>query len=152
MGRLPSRFFPLQVGTAMKSWLFVVCLSFFLGHELDAVSQAEWRLLYGFRDLPSHVAEPWFVLLHVPLLAVVLGLCWHRRRAIRAYSRLLLAGFTLVHAGLHYHLRDHPLSTFDSPSSQALIAGSALLGALYCLACLCARPLDPTRRRRGDPA
>lgn len=115
----------------MKAWVFMLCLSFFLGHELDAVSQAEWRLLYGLRDLPPPMAESWFVLLHVPLLAAVFGLCWHRNRATRECSRLLLAGFTVVHAGLHYHLREHPLNSFDSPLSQALIGGSACLGAIY---------------------
>lgn len=120
----------------MKSWVFVLCLSFFLGHELDAVSQAEWRLLYGFRDWPPHVAETWFVLLHVPLLAIVFGLCWHRHRATREYSRRLLASFTLLHAGLHYNLRNHPLNDFDSLPSQALIGASALLGALYWVCCI----------------
>lgn len=123
----------------MKAWVLMLCVSFFLGHELDAVRQAEWRLLYGFRDLPPHVAEAWFMLLHVPLLALVLGLCWHRHRATREYSRRLLTGFTLVHAGLHYHLRDHPLNSFDSLLSQALIGGSALLGAIYWICTLKAR-------------
>ena len=135
----------------MKPWLFVLCLSFFLGHELDAVSQAEWRLLYGFRDLPPLLAERWFVLLHVPLLAIVLGLCWCRHRATREYSRQLLASFMLLHAGLHYHLRDHPLNSFDSLSSQALIGGSALWGTLYGLYCIRTSRIPPRTTAPGLP-
>ncbi|MES2821119.1 MAG: DUF6713 family protein [Pseudomonadota bacterium] len=117
----------------MNNLIFILCFSFFVGHELDAVTQAEWRLLYGFRHLEQRVAEPLFVLSHVPLLALLLWLNGHHNRKIREGSRWLLAGFTLVHAGLHYNLRDHPLYTFDSLTSQSLIFGCGLLGALYLL-------------------
>ena len=93
----------------MKPWLFVLCLSFFLGHELDAVSQAEWRLLYGFRDLPPLLAERWFVLLHVPLLAIVLGLCWCRHRVKRQCGRGENCDPVHCWSDLHWpHGRRHP--------------------------------------------
>lgn len=117
----------------MKNFLFILCFSFFIGHELDAVTQAEWQLLYGFRDMPPAVAEPLFVGLHVPLFALLIALAWSDRTPIREHSRLLLAGFTVIHAGLHHALRHHPLYNFDSVLSQVLIIGCGLLGLTYVL-------------------
>lgn len=117
----------------MKNLLFILCFSFFVGHELDAITQAEWQLLYGFRDMASAVAEPLFVGLHVPLFALLIALAWSDRAPIRERSRLLLAGFTVIHAGLHHALRHHLLYSFDSVLSQALIIGCGLLGLAYVL-------------------
>lgn len=127
----------------MKNTLFALCFSSFIGHELDAVSQTEWRLLYGFRELPDAVAEPLFVALHVPLLALLIVLAWSQSVKVRECTRLLLAGFSVIHAGLHHALRHHPLYTFDSPLSQALIFGGGLLGIAYLLARCCERPNQP---------
>lgn len=118
----------------MRNTLFVLCFSCFIGHELDAVSQAEWRLLFGFRDLQPTVAEPLFVALHVPLFATLIALAWNESAKTRDATRLLLAGFAVIHAGLHHALRHHPLATFDSPLSQALIFGCGLSGLAYVLA------------------
>lgn len=37
----------------------------------------------------------------------------------------------VLHAGLHWNLRDHPLSTFTSLLSLSLIYGAGLLGFVY---------------------
>lgn len=120
----------------MSNLLFVLCFSFFAAHELDAMTQAEWRLLYGFRDLQVSVAEPLFVLGHVPLFALLLWLTGHSSLKIRRGSRALFAGFAILHAGLHFNLRHHPFYRFDSSVSQALIYGAAVLGSAYLLLCL----------------
>ena len=52
--------------------LFFIGLSLLLCHELDAVAQAEWRLLPVLRTLTDASAYPIFVWLHVPLFALVL--------------------------------------------------------------------------------
>lgn len=117
----------------MRNTLFVLCFSSFIGHELDAISQAEWRLLFGFRDLQPTLAEPLFVALHVPLFAVLITLAWSSAAQTRECTRLLLAGFAVIHAGLHHALRHHPLYTFDSPLSQTLIFACGLLGLAYVL-------------------
>jgi len=117
----------------MKNLIFIACRSLFFGHELDAVSQAEWRLLYGLRDLQADSARALFVALHVPLLGLVLWLGWHPARRWRESSRRLLAAFAVVHAGLHFNLRLHPLYSFDSMLSQGLVFGCAALAALYLL-------------------
>lgn len=118
----------------MQNLLFYLCVSVFTAHELDAVAQAEWRLLYVLRDLPEDTAAAAFIGLHVPLFAVLLWLCCHRRETIRARSRVLFAVFMVVHSALHVRLQGNPLSPFDSPLSLVLIHSGALLGLLYIVA------------------
>lgn len=115
----------------MRKTLWVICLALFAGHELDAVAQSEWRLLYGLRDLEPGLGQALFVALHVPLVAALIWLTGHSRPGVRCHSRQLLAGFAVVHAGLHFNLREHPLYLFHSPLSQALIVACALTGLLY---------------------
>lgn len=115
----------------MKETLWMLCLALFAGHELDAVAQSEWRLLYGLRHLDPALGQALFIALHVPLVAALIGLTGHSRPAVRRNSRRLLAGFAVVHAGLHVNLREHPLYLFDSPLSQALIFACAGAGLLY---------------------
>ena len=53
----------------MKNTLWRLCIGLFAGHELDAVAQREWRLLYGLRDLDPMLGQHLFIALHVPLCA-----------------------------------------------------------------------------------
>ncbi|BAQ74135.1 uncharacterized protein POS17_2441 [Pseudomonas sp. Os17] len=117
----------------MKNTLWTLCLALFAGHELDAVAQSEWRLLYGLRHLDPALGQALFIALHVPLVVALIGLTGHSRPAVRRSSRRLLAGFAVVHAGLHFNLREHPLYRFESPLSQALIFACAGAGLLYLL-------------------
>ena len=48
-------------------------------HELDAVSQSEWRLLYILRTMPDAQGAFWFVALHVPLFAALLWIAYSPR-------------------------------------------------------------------------
>jgi hypothetical protein len=102
-------------------------------HELDAMLQAEWRLLYVLRDMPSADAAHWFIVLHVPLFALILWLTHHKLHTIRQRSRYVAAAFMIVHAALHFRLRDDPLNTFVSPLSLTLIYGGAVIGIVYLL-------------------
>ena len=119
----------------MKNALFLTGFGFLATHELDAVTQSEWRLLYVLRALPEALARDWFVALHVPLFAVLVWLCHHPRSALRAGSRMALAAFLVVHVGLHLRLQAHPLYHFHGALSQALIFGAGVCGALYLLLC-----------------
>jgi hypothetical protein len=118
----------------IKHWLFLLAFSMLNAHELDAMSQHEWRLLFVLRELPPGLAEQIFVLLHVPLVAILLWLGFHSSALVSAWSRRAVCAFGIVHVGLHGHLRDHPLYTFDSWLSEALIVGYGLAGFCYLLA------------------
>lgn len=105
-------------------WLFPALFAMLLAHELDAVAQHEWRLLYVLRSLPDSVAQDAFVLLHVPLVAFLAWAGWHANAAVRTATRLGVAAFTVVHAGLHWRLSGDPLYTFHDPLSVFLIYGA----------------------------
>ena len=115
----------------MKNLCFLLGLGFISAHELDAVTQHEWRLLYVLRSLPEAVAANAFVALHVPLCAALIGLTHHPLPRWREGSRLALMGFLIVHVGLHLRLSGHAFYSFHSPLSKLLIFGAGVSGALY---------------------
>ena len=111
--------------------VFCLMLACLFTHELDAMAQSEWRLLYVLRSLPPADGQFWFVLLHVPLFAGLLWLTQHASLRIRQGTQISLAAFAVVHAGLHYRLSTEPLYTFTSPLSLGVIYGAAVLGVLF---------------------
>jgi hypothetical protein len=115
----------------LQSLIYPLMLACLFTHELDALTQSEWRLLYVLRSLPDALARWWFVAIHVPLFAAMLYFGQHGDAVIQRRARLVIAVFCVIHAGLHWRLRADPLSSFDSGLSWALIGGAALLGALY---------------------
>lgn len=119
----------------MKTLLFLLGFGFLATHELDAVTQSEWRLLFVLRSLPDALAESVFVALHVPLFALIVWLCHHPQARLRQGSRLALAAFLVIHVGLHLRLQSHPLYSFHDALSQTLIFGGGLSGLLYMLLC-----------------
>ena len=106
-------------------------LALLFTHELDAMTQSEWRLLYVLRGLSDSEGRWWFVAIHVPLFWALISLTHHAHAGMQRASRLGLAVFCIVHAGLHLRLRDDPLSSFSSPLSWSLILGAAFLGCVY---------------------
>lgn len=115
----------------MKSFWFYLGLSFIATHELDAVTQQEWRMLYVLRSLAEPLARDLFVALHVPLFAVLVWITHHPSPRWREASRVALMAFLVVHVGLHWRLSDHALYSFHSPLSWALILGGGLCGLIY---------------------
>jgi len=102
-------------------------------HELDAMTQSEWRLLYVLRSLGDEQGRWWFVALHVPLFWALIALTHQASDSVQRASRIGFAAFCIVNALLHWRLAGDPLSTFSSALSWSLILGAAALGAA-CLA------------------
>ncbi len=117
----------------LQNQLFALMLATLFTHELDAMTQSEWRLLYVLRSLPDDTARLWFVAIHVPLFWGLIALGQHRSVALRQWARAGIAAFCIVHAGLHIHLRNDPQNTFSSTLSWSLILGAAFIGTLYLL-------------------
>jgi len=115
----------------MKNLCFNLGLATLATHELDAVTQSEWRLLYILNTLPEEIARTAFVIIHVPLFSLIFWLTFHEVLHIREWSRIAFSTFLIIHAGLHKALENHPLYTFNSPMSQWLIFGGGLLGLIY---------------------
>lgn len=115
----------------MQKLLIHLMLALLFTHELDAMTQSEWRLLYVLRDLNDYQARWWFVALHVPLFWALIGLTHHAKANVQRFSRIGLAAFCLGHALMHLRLRNDPLSTFSTPLSWSVILGAAALGVAY---------------------
>lgn len=120
----------------MKNWLFYLGFGFIATHELDAVTQQEWRLLYILRSLPEPLAAQAFVAVHVPLFAALIWLTQHPKLSLRSVARMALMVFLVVHVFLHWRLSGHALYSFHSPLSIVLIWGGGLMGLLYCITSL----------------
>jgi hypothetical protein len=130
----------VSMRAAMKiDWLCLRTILFHVGvatlftHELDAIQQHEWRLLYVLRQLPDSAAAFWFIALHPPLFAAITYFGFHHRLDIQQYSRRVLSAFFLSHAGLHWRLMGEPLAPFTGTLSLTLIHACGLMGALYLL-------------------
>jgi hypothetical protein len=115
----------------MSRLLVHLMLAVLFTHELDAMTQSEWRLLYVMRDLNDHQARWWFVVLHVPFFWVFISLTHHAQHKLQSISHISLAAFCIVHALLHLRLSNDPLSTFTTSLSWSLIVGAAALGSAY---------------------
>jgi hypothetical protein len=115
----------------MKNLLFNLGLATLSTHELDAVSQSEWHLLYILNNLPEQISRDVFVIAHVPLFAIILGLTFNEKSIVKEWSRIAFSIFLIIHAGLHKLFENHPLYSFYSPISKGLIFGGGLIGVMY---------------------
>ncbi|MBE9214716.1 hypothetical protein IQ247_18925 [Plectonema cf. radiosum LEGE 06105] len=115
----------------MKNLLFYLSFATIITHELDAMTQSEWKLLFVLRNLPECIASPIFVAIHIPLITVLLWLTNNQSQPVKKWSRIGLATFMVIHSGLHKLLENNPNYTFNSLLSLGLIYGGGLLGFLY---------------------
>ena len=72
-----------------------------------------------------------FIILHIPLIAVLLWLTNNEYEITKNWSQIALSGFLVIHSGLHKSLEYSPNYTFDSTLSLGLIYGAGLLGCVY---------------------
>jgi hypothetical protein len=111
----------------LASLPFLLALVFLLVHELDAVRCREWRFFLARFGVDDATGSRLFVGLHAPILLAVLW--WLSSPTLQAG----LAGFAVVHAGLHVWLRDHPRLAFAGPLSWTWILGAGVAGAAHLL-------------------
>lgn len=128
----------------MRRVLFMLTFSLIMGHELDAVTQHEWRLLPILKYLDDETGRAVFVAIHVPLIAWLLWMNAQRGWLFHA----LFGGFCAVHVGLHWAYGAHPLYTFHGALSQALIWGAGVSGAALAGAALANRTSCPAEVNR----
>ena len=98
----------------MKNLLFHLGFATIITHELDAMTQSEWKLLFILRSLPEETAPSAFVIIHIPLIAALLWLINNEYQLIKKWSRIAFAAFLLIHSGLHKLLEHNPNYTFNS--------------------------------------
>ena len=115
----------------MRSALFYLGLGTLFAHELDAIANHEWRVMPILQSFSEEAALTTFVLLHIPLFAVLIALVSSRNDRIRRLSRIGVSVFLLAHAGLHMLFSGGADYEFDSLLSMFLIYGGAVFGGLY---------------------
>ena len=99
--------------------------------QLDAVANHEWRIMPILRSLPEEIAFTAFVMLHIPIFAVLLALVFSSDDRVRTLSRIGVSVFLLALAGLHMFFSGRADYEFDSLLSILLIYGGAVSGGLY---------------------
>lgn len=117
----------------MRFALLVLGFALLASHEIDAALAAEWRLLYVLRGLAEPAASSTFVLLHVPLFAVLIWALFYPGARLQVWSRRGFMVFLVVHAGLHARLATHPAYGFSGWDSNLLIFGAGAAGLAYLL-------------------
>ena len=115
----------------MKTIIYYLGLAALFTHELDAVLNMEWRLLFHLRTLPDPASSTIFIALHLPLFLVFFYFGHHKTLKIREGFRLIIAFFLVIHSGLHFNLSSHELYQFNSIISNVYIYGAALCGVAF---------------------
>jgi len=111
--------------------LFSFGLSLLLAHELDAMRAHEWRLLPALRQLPDAQGRDAFILVHVPLLALLIWLAAAPSANVRSWFQASADVFFIVHVALHRGFVSHPAYEFHSLISRCLIYGTGAAGILH---------------------
>jgi len=120
----------------LSELLFYLGLGSLITHELDAMTHHEWRLLPILNSLAESDAAQLFVILHVPVFAILIALLASLNLTIRLRARQVTAAFMVVHAMLHTLLQNHPAYTFHDPLAYSLIYSAGICGCIYFLTSL----------------
>jgi hypothetical protein len=109
---------------------FLISFATLIAHEMDAVREREWRVLFPFNrirnDGAAHVA---FTGAHVPVIAALL-LSLARPSSTAERVATCLSTFSVGHALIHAVFRWNDWVGFKSFFSKTLIFGSAAAGIL----------------------
>ena len=113
----------------MSGMLFDLALALLVAHELDAVHRHEWRMFPLLRRLDDRLGYAVFLLLHVPLVAVILWLATAPPPGWGGPFRIAFGAFCVLHVGLHRLYASHPANEFGGALSRSLIWATGLAGA-----------------------
>ena len=120
----------------MKKIILYLGVGALFTHELDAMTNHEWRVLPLTSFLGEELGRDVFVLLHIPLFALLIGLLSSANQSRRRATRLALAAFLAVHALLHWFFSEHPSYEFSSALSNTLILLAGACGISFLVAYL----------------
>lgn len=111
--------------TIPSDFVFLIVVGWLFVHELDAIQQREWHFFFRWSGISDTQAYRLFVIAHVPLVALIL---WQMP------SRTFQVGFDvfcIVHAALHFALRNHAHLDFNNVFSAVWIYGAVPLAVLH---------------------
>jgi hypothetical protein len=117
----------------MKNIIFYIGMSTLFTHEIDAIINHEWRLLPLLGWLTDEYGEIVFILIHIPLFAILIALVASTNIKTRSLSRIGISIFLVIHGLLHVVFMRSTSYEFTSTLSIILIFGGALFGAAFLL-------------------
>ena len=119
------------LGATMKDKVLYLAVAMFFTHELDAMRNNEWLVLPLTSWLSNQHGEAVFVWAHIPLFALLVAALSSLNLKVRRNTQLGFAIFLVIHGVLHAAFMQHAKYEFESLTSNILIFGGSVLGALY---------------------
>ena len=117
----------------MKTLLYYLGVSAFFTHELDAVLNQEWELLFHLFSLRQGIGDVLFVALHFPLFFLFFYFGHHKKSNIKEAFRVGVCLFLVIHSILHFSLSHHSLHYFRGMLSNLYIFSAAFFGLAFLL-------------------
>ena len=114
--------------------LFYINLALLITHELDAIQCHEWRMFPFIWRLNDESAYRVFILLHVPLLALIFWLISRPDVHLNFWFQVSLDVFFMLHFCLHKLLQNHDKNGFTTSFSRAIIFLVAFFGLIHLVA------------------
>jgi len=111
--------------------LFAIILALLLLHEMDAIRNAEWKMLIILKDMNDTKAFKMFTLLHLPLYIITLMLILSEKYQIIAYYAIDM--FLIVHSILHLIFERHSKNGLKNVFSRSIIYTMGLLSIFHIL-------------------
>lgn len=108
--------------------LFLLNLSIFLLHEMDAIRRSEWRLFIVLKDMEDSNAYQVFTGIHLFLYVIILSLLFSPYQTITFW---VLDIFFIIHTILHLLFERHPRNGFKNSFSRAIIYPMGILAAIH---------------------
>ncbi|MGE7836473.1 DUF6713 family protein [Viridibacillus arvi] len=110
--------------------LFLLNLSMFLLHEMDAIRRSEWRLFIVLKDMEDSKAYKVFTFIHLFLYVIILSLLFSEYQTIVFW---FLDIFFIIHAILHLFFEKHPRNGFKNTFSRLIIYPMGILAVIHLL-------------------
>ena len=114
----------------LQDLLFFTTVGLLATHELDAMTNHEWRVLPLTSFMSDEIGRRVFVLGHMPLFAL---LAWIAAQGGGSVAAFAFSAFAILHVGLHRVFRTHPKYEFRGPISRFLIWGPGVFAAGHLL-------------------
>jgi hypothetical protein len=116
---------------AVRNYVFYLGLGFLFTHEMNAMTNGEWRVMPLLNEFSDKTGELIFLLAHVPVFAIVIAFIASMDARTRLLARNITCGFLVAHGALHYLFSSHPAYEFSAFVSELLIYGAAACGSAF---------------------
>lgn len=111
--------------------IFALELALLFIHEMDAIRRQEWKMFIRLKDMEDEKAYRVFMLLHIPLYAVILFLLLSDAARIGYYVTDV---FLIVHLFIHWGFRNHHANRLNSGLSKCIILSAGILAFIHFIA------------------